>query len=184
MNHFLGAVVISCGYSPQRCRSCSRKVKHTQLLLLFHPVTDRKISVWGGGGPFRFKPCVRLPRYRTSRTDIFISSRSSRPSLCRHGGSTAHAWCQGWGVVLHFCGWRAGDRINEGWRSSNSCVTTRSLKQKLVFWCCVTSAAAHLLGQTSSRCSGSGVTQRLPDQSRNDLAFMPRFSFCCSRCRC
>lgn len=49
MNHFLGAVVISRGYSPQRCRSCSSKVKHTRPMLLFHPVTDREISTGVGG---------------------------------------------------------------------------------------------------------------------------------------
>lgn len=117
MNRFLGAVVISRGYSPQPCRSCSRKVKHTRPWLLFHPVTDREISLVGGG-PFRFKPCVRLSRYRSSRTDIFISSRSSRPSLRGDGG--VHSACVGSGLglggggVLHWSGWRGGDRINEG----------------------------------------------------------------------
>lgn len=130
MNHFLGAVVISRGYSPQRCRSCSRKVKHTRPLLLFHPVTDREISTgvggWGGvgerGGPFRFKLCVRLPRYRPSSTDIFLSSRASRPSLCRDRG--VHSACVMLGLrggrgVLHLCGWRAGDGTNQGRRSSD-----------------------------------------------------------------
>lgn len=108
MNHFLGAVVISRGYSPQRCRSCSRKVKHTRPLLLFHPVTDREISTGGvggvggeRGGPFRFKLCVRLPRYRPSWTDIFLSSRASRPSLCRDRG--VHGACVVLGLRGGFC---------------------------------------------------------------------------------
>lgn len=120
MNHFLGAVVISRGYSPQRCRSCSRKVKHTRPLLLFHPVTDREIStgVWGGGerGSFQIQAMCEiaslspiLDRYfpLISRLETPIVQRQGCPQRMRRVGV-------GGGGVLHLCGWRAGDGTNEG----------------------------------------------------------------------
>lgn len=91
-----------------------------------------------GGGPFRFKPCVRLPRYRPSWTDIFISSRSARPSY-RDGGVGSVRVVSGWGRL---CGGRAGDRINK--RVTFFTAATCSLNQTLVVFGAVSLPQLHI----------------------------------------